>query len=116
MNADDYVAFQAGTMTENQLQAVIIANAKRSGWLVYHTFDSRRSQAGYPDLHLVHPVLKISLLRELKTQKGTLRPEQKTWITALEAAGLNIAIWRPVDWFNGSITAELAPGTERPGF
>lgn len=103
----EYNAMKAAAMTEGQLQAVIIANAERNNWLVYHTHDSRRSQPGYPDLHLVHATRGLSIFRELKTQKGKLRPDQVTWITALEQIGCDVAIWRPADWFNGSITELL---------
>ena len=40
-------------MTEAQFQEAVVQLARLTGWLVYHTFDSRRSQAGYPDLTLL---------------------------------------------------------------
>jgi hypothetical protein len=107
----EYHAIQAAIMTEDQLQKVILAASKRYGWLVYHTHDSRRSQPGYPDLHLVHEGHGLSLFRELKTQKGTLRPDQKTWIRALEQVGQNVAVWRPIDWYNDTISGQLLPDT-----
>ncbi len=105
--AAEYHAMQAQNMSETQLQGAITGLAQRLGWLVYHTHDSRRSEAGYPDLHLVHPTRGISLMRELKKQDGRVRPAQKTWIAALAAAGVDIAIWRPTDWFDGSIERAL---------
>lgn len=65
----------AADMKEAVLQAQIEQLARTLGWLVYHTHDSRRSQAGFPDLVLVHARQRRVLWRELKTQKGRVRPE-----------------------------------------
>ena len=40
-------------MTETQLQSAIIELARLTGWLVYHTHDSRHSAKGFPDLCMV---------------------------------------------------------------
>jgi len=103
----EYHQLQAEQMTEAQLQAVVIAAAKARGFLVYHTFDSRRSAAGYPDLHMVHAARGVSLMRELKTQKGRVSADQAGWLTALEAAGVDAGVWRPIDWFTGRINTQL---------
>lgn len=103
----DYYRAQAAAMTEKDFQATIVAHAERLGWLVYHTYDSRRSQPGYPDLHLVHPVQRRSMLRELKTEKGRLTPAQQRWQSALAKAGQDVAVWRPHDWFDRTIIGEL---------
>ena len=39
-------------LTEAQLQEMVVARSKALGWLVYHTYDSRRSASGFPDLVL----------------------------------------------------------------
>jgi hypothetical protein len=106
----EYHAMQAAVMTEDQLQQLVTVHANRYGWLVYHTHDSRRSQAGYPDLHLVHVGRKLTLFRELKSMKGAVRPAQKVWLAALETVGSDAAIWRPIDWFDGTISEQLSPG------
>ena len=105
----EYDALRAAQMTETQLQDAIIGAAQRLGWLAYHTHDSRRSQAGYPDLHLVHEGRRLSILRELKSQKGTVSPAQKDWIRGLTAAGVDVGVWRPIDWFDGTIDGVLFP-------
>lgn len=105
---DAYAEMMAADFTEKRLQAVVEAAARRNGWLVYHTYFSRGSAPGYPDLHLVHPTNGISIFRELKTQKGTTSANQKTWLTALTAAGCDAGVWRPIDWFNDTISAFLA--------
>ena len=36
--------------TEKGFQAAVVELARLRGWLVYHTYDSRRSAKGFPDL------------------------------------------------------------------
>lgn len=99
----EYHANQAKTISEDKFQALVIAYAKRQGWIVYHTHDSRRSEPGYPDLHLVHAGRRLSIFRELKTQKGKTTSAQDTWLAALAAAGHDVAVWRPSDWFGSRV-------------
>jgi hypothetical protein len=47
------------------------------------------------------------LWRECKTEHGTVRPEQTDWLYALKASGQNAGIWRPRNWFDGTIEKEL---------
>lgn len=101
-------AQRAAKLPEQQLQELILAAAARYGWLGYHTHDSRRSQAGFPDLVLVHEGRRLTLFRELKKQNGRATPEQKEWLAALTAAGQDAAIWRPLDWFDETIPNLLA--------
>lgn len=103
-----YVRDRARMMSEKQFQAVVVASAQRHGWIVYHTYDSRRSAPGYPDLHLVHVRAGRSVFRELKTEIGRLAPQQKTWLDALTAVGVDAGVWRPMDWFTGRIGDFLA--------
>lgn len=94
----------AAAMTEAELQTAVRDLARRLGLRCYHTADSRRSDAGWPDLAIVGRRL---LLRELKTETGRIRPEQKDWIADLQGAGVDVAVWRPSDWRSGRIAAEL---------
>jgi hypothetical protein len=107
LDTTEYHQLLAGQQTETQLQGCIINAAQTLGWLVYHTHDSRRSQPGFPDLVLVRG--QQILYRELKTQTGRVRPEQRTWLDTLTAAGADAAIWRPIDWFTGHIARALEP-------
>ena len=79
-------------MTEKRFQYYLVRHAKNRGWLCYHTFDSRRSEPGFPDLVLVRDKI---LYRELKTNKGRLTRAQKAWGESLTAAGADYAVWRP---------------------
>lgn len=102
---------QAKAMTEAELLSTVLAIAKRHGWLAYHTHDSRRSQAGYPDLTLVHATRGRLLFRELKSQRGRLRPEQLTWLEAIYAVGQDVGVWRPMDLLNGTVHRTLLEGS-----
>ena len=96
-------------MTEAQLQDAVLDLARFAGYLAYHTFDSRRSAPGFPDLVLVHadPRIGRAIYAELKTERGRLRHEQMQWLTALEASGHEVHVWRPRDWRSGAIEAVL---------
>lgn len=94
-------------MSERQLQDLVVQAAKYLGYLVYHTYDSRRSAPGFPDLVMVHPAGGM-LWRELKATKGRLTPEQEQWLTTLNAAGQDAGVWRPADWASGLIQRELS--------
>ena len=65
--------------------------------LRYHTWDSRRSPSGFPDIVAVHhepghPLLAI----ECKTDTGQVTAAQAAWLTALAGCtGVVSAVWRP---------------------
>lgn len=86
----------ASLMTERQFQDAVIELAKLRGWRVYHVPDSRRCEAGWPDLALWRP--PRFLLAELKTDKGKVRPIQQQTIDELRECGLEVYLWRPNMW------------------
>jgi hypothetical protein len=93
-------------MSEAAWQAQVIELAKLHGWRVYHTYDSRRSNAGFPDLVCVKPGRLI--VAELKRDGGRLTAEQQAWLAAFEAAGIEAWVWRPRDI--AEVQAVLAGG------
>lgn len=99
--------------SEKDLQTHVVGLARGLGYMSYHTFDSRRSDKGYPDLHLIHPITGASLFRELKSQKGRLRAEQVDWSAALITAGHDFAVWRPSDVVSGAVLMQLQEGARR---
>jgi len=100
----------AARMSEDRgpdsLDAHVRRLCKDLGLLRYHTRDSRGSVRGYPDLTICG--IGGVLFRELKTQRGTVKPEQQAWLDALTAAGQSAAVWRPASLLSGAIAAELA--------
>ena len=93
-------------VSEKLLQQGIVQVARLLGYMVYHTHDSRGSEPGFPDLCLVRGSRLI--FAELKSAGGRVKPAQRTWLDALKATGAEAYIWRPADWFDGTIDGVLA--------
>ncbi len=83
--------------TERDFQQTVVETARALGYRVYHTFDSRRSEPGYPDLTLVRPG-RPPVWLELKTEKGRLTDKQREWVELLLSAGCEVHVVRPDDF------------------
>ena len=85
-------------LPEASLLARVRRLAERSGWLVYHTHDSRRSPEGFPDVVLTKPGRLI--FAELKSRIGKPTAEQARWLAVLARSipGVETYLWRPGDW------------------
>lgn len=95
-----------GMMPEADLLAYVIDVADAGKWYCYHTYDSRRSQPGFPDLVLTRDGRTIFI--ELKSQKGRTYPAQEEWLAELRKTdGIEIYLWRPVHIDDGTITETL---------
>ena len=90
--------YHAANLSEQDFMTQVIDLAHLYHWLVYHTYDSRRSAPGYPDLAFCHPVHHQYFLAELKSATGRLSPAQHSWIDALSRAGIEVHVWRPADF------------------
>jgi hypothetical protein len=96
------------SISEEQFQQQVKELAQLLGYdLIYHNPDSRRMQAGFPDLVLISTSRGAVLFRELKTKTGRVRPEQIKCLTTMQAAGLNAGVWRPEDLHNKHIERDL---------
>ncbi|WP_372407458.1 VRR-NUC domain-containing protein [Streptomyces luteireticuli] len=94
--ADRHVRHRA--VGEEEWRRQVRQIALTYGWdLMYHTADSRRSDAGWPDEVLGHVKQRRTLFVEFKSQQGRLRPAQRLWLTHLADSGLEVAVWRPSD-------------------
>lgn len=78
-------------MSEKDLQSTLVQAAGLTGWLVYHTHDSRRSAPGFPDLVLVHADRSQLAFIECKTEKGKVSEHQKRWLAALESVAYDLS-------------------------
>ena len=76
-------------MSERQLQDAVVELATWCKWMSYHTFDSRRSAPGFPDLVLLRRDRIIAV--ELKSAIGKVTGEQQRWLDALGNAGIPTA-------------------------
>ncbi len=101
-----------GRIAEGQLLAdvrVIVKaynqTAGRTLVLCYHTHRSERSEAGYPDLHLLSD--GASMYRELKADGKGAEPAQVEWLDMGEHAGLDVGVWTPADVVSGRVGREL---------
>lgn len=103
-------AVVASTMTEDELDMVVRGTPEKPGALrlagfrVYHTRMSRGSDPGFLDIVAIKGDRYLHI--ELKAQKGTESPEQKEWAADLRALPTDVVevyLWRPADWFNGTI-------------
>ena len=84
-------------ITEKAFQQAVVDLARLNGWLCYHTYDSRRSEAGFPDLVLVKG--RVLIFAELKKEKGRLTKDQAAWREALwNVPKIGVCLWRPSDW------------------
>lgn len=80
---------------EAEWQRDVVQLARTLGWdRIYHTFNSRRSAHGFPDLVLLRD---RCVMLELKREKTKLTDEQAGWFSALIAAGVEAYVARPRD-------------------
>lgn len=83
-------------LSEKQFQSQVVEFARLHGWLVYHTYDSRRSTPGFPDLVMIRDI--VLLVAELKVGTNTPTAEQHRWLSAYSRAGALAYVWRPENW------------------
>ena len=91
--------------SESDFQRAVTDLARTLGLRYWHDNDSRRNEAGLPDLIIVGP--HGVLWRELKTERGRVTSDQRDWLTDLARAGQDADVWRPSDLSSGRIAREL---------
>jgi hypothetical protein len=92
----DYGADQLDAELEKAWQATVLEIAETCGWQRrYHTYDSRRSTPGFPDLCLCRP--PRLLFAEVKREDGRVSRDQWGWYDDLKRCGVEVYIWRPSD-------------------
>ena len=83
-------------ITEKEFMSQVIQLARLCGWKVYHTHDSRRSVAGFPDLVLLRQ--GVLIVAELKVGKNQPTAEQAEWLRSFHAVGGRVFVWYPEHW------------------
>lgn len=81
-------------ITEASFQKTVIGMARVLKWTCFHPRYSIGSDAGYPDLTLIHPT-HGALWLELKTRRGRISEAQRDWIDRLTDAGQRAYIVYP---------------------
>ena len=92
--------YKLAEISEKEFQSQVIELARKCGYLIYHTYDSRRCVSGFPDLILVHPARVDCgiIVAELKRETATATKEQVEWLTAFGRSGCGkVYLWRPSD-------------------
>jgi thiol:disulfide interchange protein len=97
-------------ITEKQFMAQVLRLAHLCHWRTYHTHDSRRSVAGFPDLVLLRGPRVV--VAELKVGRNRPTPAQVEWLESWRAAGVPAYLWTPAEW--GEIEAVLTESEATP--
>ncbi len=83
-------------MLESEFQDQVVDLARRLGYdFIYHTWNSQNSPAGFPDLMILRGHL---IVMELKSESGTLTPEQYFWLLAFLEITPFVYVFKPSDW------------------
>ena len=99
------LAATAASQTERSFAQEVVDYADRRRWLVYRTYDSRRSPAGYPDLTMARDHRLV--FAELKSARGKLTEAQEQWLRLLRGLACSweygrplpeVYVWRPAEW------------------
>lgn len=82
---------------EKQFQADVWKEFKRCGWAKkYHTHNSRKSDAGFPDLVIGRRGQII--VAELKVGDNKPSEDQVEWLNLFKLAGIPTYLWYPADF------------------
>lgn len=102
MDTAEYSALVARDMLEGVLQERVRQLLILHGWRHYHTYRSKRSPAGFPDVCAIRG--NRLLFAELKREKGKTTPAQDAWLADLRALpGIEVYVWRPRFLLSGRI-------------
>lgn len=86
LDAADYFAGERLLWAEKTFQAEVLKRAGELGWEhLYHSFFSKRSEKGFPDIIAVRPATGQLIAAELKTMKGIVGTRQHEWLEAFRA-------------------------------
>lgn len=102
-------------MTEAELQRAVVDLARLHHWKVAHFAPAQvkgrwltpvaADGKGFPDLCMARAGRVI--FAELKSAKGSLRPEQHEWVAELRGPVTEVYVWTPADWTSGVVEAVL---------
>lgn len=97
-------------ISEAELQEMVLETAQILGWYRAHFRPAKTKHGwrtavggdgkGFPDVMLVRERL---VAVELKATGRYPNADQRTWRERLERAGVEYHLWRPADWYAGTI-------------
>ena len=83
--------------SEESLQNKVIDLLKLGRWVYFHSWSSRHSVAGFPDIIAIRGTRVLAI--ELKSTKGKLTPAQIAWGQTFTATGkVEYYCWYSEDW------------------
>lgn len=83
--------------SEAKWQREVVKALRRFGFmLVYHTWNSRNSPPGFPDIVAWKPGRLLTW--ELKRENGKTTTAQEEWLAAFKAHGAETGVYRPSQW------------------
>ena len=81
-------------LTEKDFQQQVVDAAHLFGWWVFHDYDARKNEPGFPDLVLIRPPRVLFL--ELKRETGRCTRAQEKVLGMLdECPGVEAGVVRP---------------------
>ena len=99
ITVDKHTFSETENKSENAWLQEVLYYAKLHDWLAYHTHDSRRSAAGFPDLVLVRGDTVLFLELKTNSPRSKLTEGQKTWLDALrQVKNIGVHVVRPRGW------------------
>jgi hypothetical protein len=84
------------TVGERAWQVQVRAWLHRAGFVTYHTFDSRKSEPGFPDIIAILPGVRLIAI-ELKQDRGRVTTSQLYWLELFRSIEVYAEVWRPRD-------------------
>lgn len=92
-----YLLQNSRAVPEREFQTWFGKWARANEWLYYHTENSKRSPAGFPDCVLIRipEIIVVELKSCLRT--ANVSSAQMEWLRSFEAVGVETHVWRPSD-------------------
>lgn len=116
---------------EKDFQQLVVDFARLNNWLVYFTWRSIHSPAGFPDCVFVrpadaglvwlekpgtwNPARPGLIFAELKIGRNQPTAEQLVWLTSLQFAGIPAYLWTPDNWDEIQRVLALPPVSDGEG-
>lgn len=112
ISAEDFQINADLAMMEVDLQNDIIEAARIAGFdLIYHTWNSKNSAAGFPDLVMLHRSGRMVVI-ECKREKEQPKPKQVEWLERFKK--LRRLIWQSQPTGGGLTPEAVAVFVARP--
>lgn len=93
-------------MTDEEWWALVVGTARMNGWMAAALRPLAPKEAGgAPCEDAAAPRLLLFrdrrvIVAELTVDPGRLGPEQRAWLAALAATGIQAGVWSPAAWVN----------------